>query len=313
MAEYTIGEILASDNRRADMSDFVLSCCSAADLTAEHMKERNISYIPFHFELNGVEYLDDLGQTVPYPEFYRRMAEGESTKTSQVNAEEFESYFEGFLKEGKDVLHLTLSSGLSGTINSAKLAKDLLSEKYPDRKLYIVDSLAASGGYGLLMETLADLRDSGKSIDEVYHFAEIHKKELNHWFFSTDLTFYIRGGRVSKTAGFVGNMLNICPLLNVDFMGRLIPREKIRTKKKVINRIVEIMEEKADKGRDYDGKCLITQSACYEDARAVADLIEERFPNLKGKVVINYIGNLIGAHTGPGTVALFFWGEERVN
>ncbi|MBR3307128.1 MAG: DegV family protein [Lachnospiraceae bacterium] len=295
------------------MSDFVLSCCSAADLTAEHMKERNISYIPFHFELNGVEYLDDLGQTVPYPEFYRRMAEGESTKTSQVNAEEFESYFEGFLKEGKDVLHLTLSSGLSGTINSAKLAKDLLSEKYPDRKLYIVDSLAASGGYGLLMETLADLRDSGKSIDEVYHFAEIHKKQLNHWFFSTDLTFYIRGGRVSKTAGFVGNMLNICPLLNVDFMGRLIPREKIRTKKKVINRIVEIMEEKADKGRDYDGKCLITQSACYEDARAVADLIEERFPNLKGKVVINYIGNLIGAHTGPGTVALFFWGEERVN
>ena len=295
------------------MSDFVLSCCSAADLTAEHMKERNISYIPFHFELNGVEYLDDLGQTVPYPEFYRRMAEGESTKTSQVNAEDFESYFEGFLKEGKDVLHLTLSSGLSGTINSAKLAKDLLSEKYPDRKLYIVDSLAASGGYGLLMETLADLRDSGKSIDEVYHFAEIHKKQLNHWFFSTDLTFYIRGGRVSKTAGFVGNMLNICPLLNVDFMGRLIPREKIRTKKKVINRIVEIMEEKADKGRDYDGKCLITQSACYEDTRAVADLIEERFPNLKGKVVINYIGNLIGAHTGPGTVALFFWGEERVN
>ncbi len=295
------------------MSDFILSCCSAVDLEREQMEELGISYVPFHYELGGKEYVDDLGITIPYHEFYRRMVAGEGTKTSQVNVEEFVNYFEPFLKEGKDVLHLTLSSGISGTLNSAKLAKDMLDEKYPDRRLYIVDSLAASGGYGLLMWELADMKNSGKGIDEVYEFAEKHKKELNHWFFTTDLTFFIRGGRVSKTAGFVGTMLNICPLLNVDYMGRLIPREKIRTKKKVTNRIVDIMEERAFNGKDYDGKVLITHADCYDDAKAVADLIEERFPKQKGRVRINYIGNLIGAHTGPGTVALFFWGDERVN
>ncbi len=295
------------------MGDFILSCCSAVDLTAEQMEELGISYVPFHYELGGKDYVDDLGVTVPYDEFYRRMVAGEDTKTSQVNVEEFVNYFEKYLKEGKDVLHLTLSSGISGTLNSAKLAKDMLEEKYPDRRLYIVDSLAASGGYGLLMWELAEMKNSGKDIDEVYDYAEKHKKQLNHWFFTTDLTFFIRGGRVSKTAGFVGTMLNICPLLNVDYMGRLIPREKIRTKKKVINRIVDIMEEKAFNGKDYDGKVLITHAHCYDDAKAVADLIEERFPKQKGRVKINYIGNLIGAHTGPGTVALFFWGDERVN
>lgn len=295
------------------MSEFILSCCSAVDLTQEQMDNYGINYIPFHFELNGVQYTDDLGRSVPYPEFYRRMSEGEDTKTSQVNIDEFIKYFEGFLKEGKDVLHLTLSSGISGTFNSARLAKDMLEEKYPDRKLYVVDSLAASGGYGLLMVKLAELKNAGKSVDEVYDFAEKNKKRLNHWFFTSDLTFFIKGGRVSKTAGFVGQMLNICPLLNVDFMGRLIPREKIRTKKKVIARMVDIMEEKAEGGKDYNGKVFITQSYCVEDAKAVAALIEERFPKIDGKVEINYIGNLIGSHTGPGTVALFFWGEERVN
>ncbi|MCR5120513.1 MAG: DegV family protein [Lachnospiraceae bacterium] len=295
------------------MSDFILSCCSAVDLTKEQMKKRNISYVPFHFELNGVDYIDDLGETVPYPEFYKRMLDGEMTKTSQVNVEEFVEYFEPFLKEGKEVLHLTLSSGLSGTLNSALLAKELLLEKYPEAKLYIVDSLAASGGYGMLMDALADLRDEGKSIEEVYEFAEAHKKELHHWFFSSDLTFFIRGGRVSKTAGFIGSMLGICPLLNVDHMGRLIVREKVRSKAKVIHRIVDVMEAHVRDGRDYNGKCFMTHSDCYEDAKAVADLIKERFPKLDGDVVINYVGNLIGSHTGPGTVTLFFWGDERVD
>ncbi len=295
------------------MSDYVLSCCSAVDLTQEQIDGLGISYIPFHFELNGVQYTDDLGQSVPYPEFYSRMAAGEDTKTSQVNVDEFIQYFEGFLKEGRDVIHLTLSSGISGTFNSARLAKDMLEEKYPDRKLYVVDSLAASGGYGMLMDALAEKKNAGMGIDELYEYAEAHKKELNHWFFTSDLTYFIKGGRVSKAAGFVGSMLNICPLLNVDHMGRLIPREKIRTKKKIINRIVDVMEEKAKGGKDYEGKVFITQSYCYEDAKAVADLVEERFPKMNGKVQINYIGNLIGSHTGPGTVALFFWGEERVN
>ncbi len=291
----------------------MLSCCSAADLTKQQIEERNIKCIFFHYQLDGVDYYDDLGQSVPFDEFYARMAAGADTKTSQVNADEFEEYFESFLREGKDVLHLTLSSGISGTINSANIAREVLMEKYPNRKLYIVDSLAASAGYGLLMDKLADLRDAGKSIDEIYNFAIDNRLKLHHWFFSTDLTFYVKGGRISKAAGALGGVLNICPLLNVDYVGRLVPREKIRTKKKVIARIVEKMKQHAQDGENYSGKVFISQSACKEDAKAVADLIEKYFTKMNGKVTINYIGNLIGSHTGPGTVALFFWGDERVD
>lgn len=239
------------------------------------------------------------------------MANGADTKTSQVNAEEFEAYFRSFLEKGQDILHLSLSSGISGVINSAYIAKETLQEEFPDRKIYIVDSLAASSGYGLLMDKLSELRAQGKTIDEVRDFAEANKLNVHHWFFTSDLTFFIKGGRVTKTAGFIGSVLNICPLLNVDYEGKLIPRAKIRTKKKVIQAIVDRMEECAKDGLDYSGKCYISQSACYEDARAVADLIEQRFPKLNGKVEINHIGTTIGSHTGPGTVALFFWGKKR--
>lgn len=295
------------------MNQYIISCCSTADLSAEHFAERNISYICFHYELNGKEYADDLGKSISFDDFYLAMKNGAETRTSQINAEEFKNYFEAYLKEGKDVLHVCLSSGISGVTNSARIARDELAGQYPDRKILIVDSLGASSGYGLLMDRLADLRDEGKSIQEVYEWAEAHKLNLHHWFFSTDLTFYIRGGRISKTAGFFGGMLNICPLLNMDQEGRLIPRFKIRTKKKVFHAIVDKMEEYAEGGLDYSGKCYISQSACYEDARAVADLVEARFPKLNGKVLINPIGTTIGSHTGPGTVALFFWGSRRTD
>lgn len=293
------------------MKNYILSCCSTADLNEEHFKEREISYICFHFELDGKEYLDDLGKSIPFDAFYQAMQDGAETKTSQINADEFEEYFESFLQKGFDILHVTLSSGISGVINSANLACRTLEERYPERKIRIVDSLGASSGYGLMMDRLADLRDEGKTIDEAYDWILSHRLNLHHWFFSTDLTFYIKGGRISKTAGVVGGLLNICPLLNMDDTGHLIPRYKIRGKKKVIRAIVEQMEQFAEDGTDYSGKCYISQSACYEDAKEVAELVEKRFPKLNGKVEINPIGTTIGSHTGPGTVALFFWGNER--
>lgn len=293
------------------MSDFILSCCSTADLSEEHFKTRDIHYICFHFELDGKEYSDDLGKSIGFHDFYQAMVNGAETKTSQINAEEFIEYFTPFLEKGKDIIHLTLSTGISGVHNSALIAKKELEEKYPDRKVYVVDSLGASSGYGLIMDKLADLRDEGKSAEEIYEWAEANKLKLHHWFFSTDLTFYVKGGRISKAAGFVGSVLEICPLLNMDNLGRLIPRFKIRTKKKVIHSIVEKMVENAQDGPDYSGKCFISHSDCYEDAKAVADLVEEKFPKLSGKVDINYVGTTIGSHTGPGTVALFFWGGER--
>lgn len=293
------------------MKNYVISCCSTADLAKEHFEKRKISYICFHFELDGTSYMDNLGESIPFDQFYEKMAQGAETKTSQVNVEEFEEYFEKFLQDGKDVLHVCLSSGISGVINSAMIAKRELEGKYPKRKIYIVDSLGASSGYGLLMDRLADLRDQGKDLDEVYQWVMEHRLEVHHWFFSTDLTFFIKGGRISKTAGFVGGVLGICPLLNMDEEGTLVPRQNIRTKRKVIRAIVDKMEENAQDGLDYAGKCYISQSACEDDAKAVAKLVEERFPHLDGKVEINPIGTTIGSHTGPGTVALFFWGKSR--
>lgn len=295
------------------MADYVLSCCSTADLSKEYFTTRDIKYVCFHFELGGTEYLDDLGTSVPPAELYRRMVAGEGTKTSQVPVKEYEDLFEESLSHGKDVIHLTLSSGISGSYNSACIARDEMQEKYPDRKIYVIDSLAASSGYGLLVDAAADRRDEGMSIDDLYTWIEENKLRIHHWFFSTDLTFYIRGGRVSKTAGFIGTIMNICPLLNVSNEGKLIPREKIRTKKKVIRRIVDLMRENADNGTDYTGKCFISQSESMDDARAVADLIEAEFPKLDGKVQIYPIGATIGSHTGPGTVALFFFGKKREN
>lgn len=185
--------------------------------------------------------------------------------------------------------------------------------EYPERKIYVVDSLGASSGYGLIMETLADLRDAGKTIDELYQWVEANKLRMHHCFFSTDLSFYVRGGRISKAAGLVGTMLNVCPLLNMDKEGRLTPREKIRGKRRVLKRIVEQMEAHAQQGLDYSGKCFICHSVCIEDAQTVAAMVEERFPKLRGNVEIFPIGATIGSHTGPGTMALFFWGDQRMD
>ena len=382
------------------MASYALTCCSTADLTHEHFAARDIQYVCFHFTLNGETYPDDLGQSIPFPIFYQAMANGAETSTSQVNISEYLDFFTPILESGKDILHVCLSSGLSGSYNSASSAAliareqfpdrkiyivdslgassgyglimetladlrdegmdidtlhqwieenklrmnhwffstDLtfyvkggrvskaagfiggvlgicpllnMDEQFPDRKIYIVDSLGASSGYGLIMETLADLRDEGMDIDTLHQWIEENKLRMNHWFFSTDLTFYVKGGRVSKAAGFIGGVLGICPLLNMDEQGHLIPRAKIRSKKKVIQEMLTRMEQYADNGLDYDGKCFISQSECYEDARALADLIEAKFPKLNGKVDINYVGTTIGSHTGPGTVALFFWGRDR--
>ena len=295
------------------MSDYILSCCSPADLSKEHFEARDIHYICFHYFLDGVDHLDDLGKTIPFKQFYQAMRDGADTKTSQISITEYVEYFSAFLKEGKDVVHVTLSSGISGTVNSARNAANVVMERFPGRKIYVVDSLGASSGYGLIMDGAADRRDEGMSAEELVHWLETNRLKLHHWFFSSDLTFFVKGGRISKTAGVFGGLLEICPLMNMDNEGHLRPRFKIRTKKRVIREIVKKMEENARDGLNYDGKCYISMSDCLDDAKAVAQLVEERFPKLNGKVEINDIGNLIGSHTGPGTVALFFWGSERVD
>jgi DegV family protein with EDD domain len=295
------------------MSKYVITCCSTADMPLDYFQRRNIPHVCFHFNINGKDYLDDLGQTIPFEEFYAKIAAGALPTTSQVNVGEFIAFFEPFLAQGQDIMHISLSSGLSGSYNSALLAREQLLTKYPTHKILIVDSLGASSGYGMLVDAAVDMMESGATLEEVYGWVEKNKLNIHHWFFSTDLTHYKRGGRISAASAMVGNLLSICPLMNMDNHGKLIPREKIRGKKTVILKIVQKMEKHAQDGTNYSGKCFISNSACYNDARMVANLIEEKFPHLNGKVMINSVGTVIGSHTGPGTVALFFLGDERID
>ena len=293
------------------MPDYVITCCSTTDLPGEYIARRNIPYVCFHFNMDGKEFPDDLGQSMPFEEFYQRIAAGAMPTTSQVSVGQYLSFFDPFLKEGKDILHLSISSGISGSYNSALIARDELLLKYPARKLHIVDSLGASSGYGLLVDMAMDMYDNGSTLEQVHTWVEEHKLNIHHWFFSTDLTHLKRGGRLSATSAFMGTLLNICPLMNMNDEGKLIPRLKVRGKKHVKEEIVRMMEVHARDGLNYSGKCFISNSACYEDAREVADLVEAQFQKLASPVMINSVGTAIGSHTGPGTVALFFVGDRR--
>jgi DegV family protein with EDD domain len=282
-------------------------------LPESYLRSKDIPFVCYHFEMDGTVYPDDLGKSISFEDFYKRIDAGSMPVTSQVNVEEFSKFFEPILAAGTDILHIEMSSGISGTFNSARIAREELMHKYPDRRFYLVDSLGASSGFGLLVDTAWDMMNAGSSVEEVYNWLEENKLRLHHWFFSTDLKHYKRGGRISAASAAIGTLLNICPLMNMDYAGKLIPRSKIRGKKNVVKEIVEKMKTHAQDGLDYSGKCFISNSACYEDARVVADLIESTFKHLNGKVMINSIGTVIGAHTGPGTVALFFWGDKRTD
>ena len=289
---------------------YIISCCSACDLTPEHLEQRGVRFIGFHCVINGKQYVDDMGATMSSKEFYGYIRDGANTSTSQVAVGEYVDYFRKMLEEGHDILHVTLSSGISNTIQSANAAADLLRPEFPDRKLYIVDSLCASAGYGLFIDMLADRRDAGDDLERLYDWATENRHSVLHWFCSTDLTYYVKGGRVSKVGGVLGGIFEICPLLDVNPVGKLVVIQKIRTKKKVLTALVDKMQKYATHGVCYNGKCYISHSDCLEDAESVRDQVVERFPYVK-EVPIYNIGTTIGCHTGTGTVALYFVGDAR--
>lgn len=292
-------------------SSYQLIASSTVDLPKSYLDARGIPCALYHFMIDGVQHNDNFGLDMSFADFYELIRKGVMPTTSQPNADEHVALFEPYLAQGKDLLYLCFSSGLSGGYNSACVARDTLEKRYPERRIAIVDTLGASSGYGLLVDAVADLRDRGASFEEALAFAEEKKLHVHHWFFSTDLQHYKRGGRVSASSALIGTILGICPLLNMDCHGHLIPRKKVKGKNNVIREIVRCMERHADGGAAYSGKCFISESACYDDARKVADLVEATFPNLDGPVMINSVGTVIGSHTGIGTVALFFFGDER--
>lgn len=295
------------------MSDYVLSCSSTADYPRSFFEERHVLLTCFHYNMDGGTYPDDLYARITPHEFFSKIKAGSQPTTSQIAAGEYVATWEPELKAGHDILHVTLSSGISGTYNSACVAAEQLRAAYPERTINVVDSLCASSGYGLLVEYLADLRDAGMGLAELTAWCEEHKTNLNSWFYVSDLECLKRGGRVSKTSALIATALKICPLLNMDYQGKLIPREKIRTKMKAQKRLVRAMMAHVEDDAAYTGKCCISQSDCREDAEEVARMIGEQIPQLAGKIAIHDIGTVIGAHTGPGTVALFFMGDKRVD
>lgn len=288
------------------MENYILSTETTADVSREYLESRKIASIPFHYSLGNKEYVDDFGESLTIHDFYEAMRQGEMTRTSQIPNGEYDAYFRSFLEKGLDVIHVCLSSGLSGTYNGACMVAESLREEFSDRKIFIVDSLCASSGIGLLVEQMANQRDSGCSIEELNEYALKTRYLVELWFFSGDLTYFIRGGRISKTAGTLGNMLHIEPLMSVGADGKLKVRKKIRGKKKTMTTSLEMVQ----KYGDADQKTIfISNSDCLEDAKILANLLEEAYPGVK----IHHfdIGTTVGSHTGPGTVAFFFMGRDR--
>ena len=268
---------------------FTLSCCSTVDLPYSYMESRDIPVLFYTYVVDGVEYDDDMGRDPEaLPRFYRFI----------------------LLQKG-DLLHIAFTSGQSGSVHNAFLAAEELRAKYPERKLVVIDSLCSSSGYGLLVDSAADLRDQGKSLEEVEQWVLAHRNRVHHQFFSSDMTQFRRTGRVSGAAATVATVLNICPIMRLDDTGSIKAYSKVRGKKKAVEVTVETMAQCAEGGADYDGKCFVCHSQCPQDAQMLIDAIEQRFPKLKGRIRLCDIGTIIGSHAGPGTVAVFFYGNER--
>lgn len=287
------------------MREFVISVNSTVDLPRNWLEERNVPIIPLKYTIDGEMYTDMYGLTSK--EFFRKLRQGQMSVTSQVNPEEAKAALEPALREGKDVLHLGFSSGLSGTYNSMRIAGEELAEKYPEAKLIVIDTLCACLGEGLLLYKVLQLREKGKNINEIAEWVEENKLHICHNITVDDLNHLHRGGRVSKTTAVVGTLVQIKPIIQVDNKGTLQVVRKERGRKRSLNKIIDMAVEQS-KGWKND-MIMVTHGDCLEDAKYVAKLAKEKLG--AEDVLINNIGTVIGSHTGPGVVAIFFMGNER--
>ena len=284
------------------MYNFVILTDNTVDMPVEWLNEHEVGYECLPCSMNGVVY--DKKNPIDTKLFYRQMREGAMPTTSQMNPAMAEAMFETYLQEGKDILYLAFSSGLSGTCNSARIAAEEIKEKYPERQIKIMDSLAASMGEGLLLYYAVKLRDKGKNLDEICYW--LH---LCHVFTVDDLNHLHRGGRVSKATAVLGTLANIKPMLHVDNEGKLISIGKVRGRKKSLATLVSMMEERIGRYCDKNETVFVSHGDCEADAEYVAGLVKEKFGI--ENIMIHPISATIGAHSGPGTVALFFLGEYR--
>ena len=296
--EYLLGRILI-------MRDYVITVNSTVDLPLEWLEERNVPVIPLRYTIDGQTYTDMHGLSAK--EFFAKLREGKMSTTSQVNPEEAADMLEPYLKEGKDILHLGFSSGLSGTLNSMKVAGEMLSEKYPEAKIIVIDTLCACLGEGLLLHHALKRKAEGMTIDQLSEWVEENKLHICHDVTVDDLNHLHRGGRVSKTTAVIGTLVQIKPIIHMDNAGKLQVIGKERGRKRSLNKIGDRAAEQAE-GWDND-IIMITHGDCIEDAEYVARLLREQMGI--DNILINKIGTVIGSHTDPGVVAVFCMGSHR--
>lgn len=280
---------------------------SSCDLTREYIDNNNIGLLSLVLNLNGEVIKDDLGKTLSYKDFYEQMREGATPSTSQVNAHEFEEEFIKHVKNGDSIICITLSSALSGTFNSANIAKNNIIEEYPEAKIELVDSLSVSMGQGLLVLKACEMRDKGLSVEEIVTWIEENKRKIIHSFVVDSLNHLKRGGRISATTAAIGGLLNIKPTLYIDDDGKVVQGEKIKGKKKVLKFLVNEVKEKAINSENEI--LYIMHGDALEEAEYLKETILQEL-NFK-EVKIEYIGTVIGTHGGPGTIAAVFFGDER--
>lgn len=290
------------------MNSFIITTDTTADLPEEYIAKHKLGIMSLTYTLEGVTY--DRENPMDVREFYGKMRAGQLPTTSQVNPDTAKALFIKLANENNsDILHIAFSSGLSGSYNSSRIAaEELAAENFPHR-VTVIDSLCASLGEGLLVHKAVSMMESGKSLDETAEWVEANKLHLVHNFTVDDLFHLYRGGRVSKTAAFIGTVINLKPILHVDDEGHLIPLAKVRGRKKSLIALVDSMEKQIGSYRNQNDIVFISHGDCIEDAQFVADQVKERFGI--DSFLINYVGSTIGAHSGPGTVALFYLGDYR--
>lgn len=283
---------------------FTDSCC---DLPISFVNENNIQVMPIIVNINGEDIPDDLGKSISHKDFYSLIRNGKLPKTSQVNVDTFERNFKKYVREGYSIIYIGFSSALSGCVNSARLAKEIIDEEIKDADITIVDTKSASMGLGLLVYYVANMLKEGKSKEDIVNWLENNKLKVNHWFTVDDLNHLKRGGRVSSTVAIVGTMLSIKPIMHVDNEGRLIPISKVKGRKKAIKVLCDKLKEKIVDSENQT--VFISHGDCIQEAENLKGLI---LSEVKVKeIIINNIGPAVGSHSGPGTLALFFIGNSR--
>ena len=287
------------------MREFVITTDSTVDLPKSMLEDKNIPYIPLSYILDGETYEDRKG--LSSKEFFDKIRNGSMPTTSQVNPEQATEFFEPFLKEGKDILHIAFSSGLSGTYNSTRIAGEELAEKYPEAKIIIIDSLRACLGQGMLVVKALQQKEEGKGIEEITQWVQEYRTKICANVTVDDLNHLHRGGRVSKATAILGTVVQIKPIIHMDDEGKLQVIGKERGRKKALNKIVDMMEEQMKGYESENDLIFITHGDCLEDAKYLKSRVEKKYGI--SNIVINDIGTVIGTHTGPGVAAVFCIGN----